>query len=86
MCKKLFCLVIFVFVLGLVGNASADLVAHYKFEGDTNDSSGYGHNGNAIGEPNYVAGKIGRPVGNNPANCRTSAPSRRVNNSCYFRF
>jgi hypothetical protein len=43
MYKKLFFLISLVFVLGLAGNALAEpnLIAHYVFEGDFNDISGY---------------------------------------------
>jgi len=40
MCKKLIYLVCFVLVLGLVSSASADLVAHWKFNNDATDSVG----------------------------------------------
>jgi hypothetical protein len=39
------------------------LLGWYKFEGDGTDSSGYGHDANVIGEPNYVvAGQIGQSI------------------------
>ncbi|MCH8121245.1 MAG: discoidin domain-containing protein [Planctomycetes bacterium] len=40
----------------------AGLVAHYEFEGTTNDSSGNGLHGTAMGEPTFVAGNIGQAI------------------------
>jgi len=54
--------VLIVLVLGLVGNASADLVAHYKFDGDAKDSSGYGHDGTEMGGPSYGPGMFGLAI------------------------
>ena len=63
MYKKLICLISFVFMLNLAGNASADLVAHWKLdEGSGNtvyDSSTYGNDGTFKGEPQWVAGYYG---------------------------
>ena len=41
---------------------TAGLVAHYEFEGTANDSSGNGRNGTAMGDPIFVAGKIGQAI------------------------
>ncbi len=53
MCKKLIYLVCFVLLLSLAGNASADLILHWRFDegsGTTvNDSSGNGHVGTIEG-------------------------------------
>jgi len=38
------------------------LQAHYEFEGNTNDSSGNARNGTAVGNPDFVAGKIGQAI------------------------
>lgn len=38
---------------------AAALVARYALDGNTNDPSGNGHNGTAIGAPTYVAGTDG---------------------------
>jgi len=38
------------------------LQAHYEFEGNTNDSSGNARNGTAIGNPDFVAGKVGQAI------------------------
>ena len=65
MSKKLICLVSFVSVLGLAltSTASADLVAHWKFDegaGTTAfDSSVNGNDGTLEGNPQWVAGKLG---------------------------
>jgi len=42
--------------------SAAGLVAHYEFEGNTNDSSGNGLHGTAIGSPTFVAGKVGQAI------------------------
>ena len=53
----------FVLVLGIAGNASADMVAHWKLdEGSGNtvyDSSTSGNNGTFKGDPQWVAGYYG---------------------------
>ena len=41
---------------------SANLVAHYEFEGNTNDSSGNGLHGTVMGAPTFVAGKVGQAI------------------------
>jgi len=40
---------------------TAGLVAHYEFEGTTNDSTGVNH-GTAMGNPIFVAGKFGQAI------------------------
>jgi len=42
--------------------SNAGLVAHYEFEGTTNDSSGNGRHGTAMGSPTFVTGKIGQAI------------------------
>jgi len=37
-------------------------IAQFHFETNTLDSSGYGNNGFAVGDPGYVAGQVGRAV------------------------
>jgi hypothetical protein len=63
MCRRLIYLISFVSVINITGNVSADLVAHWKFdEGSGNvahDTSGNGNDGTLIGNPQWVAGKIG---------------------------
>ncbi len=55
--------VFFVLALSIAGNASADLLVHWKFDevsGTTAyDSSGHGRNGTLEGNPGWVAGKTG---------------------------
>jgi len=38
------------------------LQAYYEFEGNTNDSSGNARNGTAMGNPVFVAGKVGQAI------------------------
>ncbi len=56
-------LVCFVLVLGIAGNASADLVAHWSFDDGSGtivkDVSGNGNDGTLQGDPQWVAGKYG---------------------------
>jgi len=63
MYRNLICLFSFVLVLGMAGNASADLVGYWNFDegsGDVAvDSSGNGNDGTINGTPNWVAGQIG---------------------------
>jgi hypothetical protein len=40
----------------------AGLVAYYEFEGTYNDSSGNGLGGTAMGNPTFVAGKVGQAI------------------------
>jgi len=63
MCRRLICLACFVLVLGLVGNASAGLLGHWELDDGSGttaqDSSGNGHAGALLGDPQWVAGVIG---------------------------
>ena len=52
-------LTILVLVLVLVGSASAELVAHYEFEGNANDSTGNGYDGTVYGDPQWGTGQSG---------------------------
>ena len=45
-----------------VDPGTASLQAQYQFEGNTNDSSGKGRNGTAMGGPLFVAGKLGQAI------------------------
>ena len=62
--KKFSFLLVFVLSFGLLGNAVADinsgLVAHYKFDGNANDSSGKGNHGTENGGVSYTSGKSGQ--------------------------
>jgi len=42
--------------------STSDLVAHYQFQGNVQDSSGNGYHGTVTGEPTYVAGQIGQAL------------------------
>ncbi len=42
--------------------SSAGLIGHWKFDGDTLDSSGLGNHGTVNGEPTYVAGQTGQAM------------------------
>ncbi len=51
---------------------SADLVGEWRFDDNTNDSSGYGNNGTMSGDPSYVEGMFGKALefdGNDYINC-----------------
>ncbi|UCG58896.1 MAG: tail fiber domain-containing protein [Phycisphaerales bacterium] len=54
-------LAVTILALSLVGSASADLVAHYEFEGNANDSAG-GNHGTPAGNPTYAAGVHGQAI------------------------
>ena len=64
MCKKSLYLVPVALVLALLlGNtASADLVAHWAFDGDATDSTGNGHDGTEQNGPIYVAGQFKQAI------------------------
>ena len=59
MCRRLVCLVSLILVLGAAGNARAELVGHWRLDGDAADSSGRGLGGEVTGSPNWVDGKVG---------------------------
>jgi hypothetical protein len=63
MYKRLPLFVSFVLVLSLAGSASADLIGHWTFDDGSGaiaaDSSGNGNDGVLMGDPEWVAGKIG---------------------------
>jgi hypothetical protein len=63
MYRKLIYLFSVVLVLGVAGNASADLVAHWKLDESSGntvyDSSSYGNDGTFKGDPQWVAGYYG---------------------------
>ena len=60
MSRKMICLISFVLVLSIAGNASADLVGYWKLDvGSGNtvfDSSPSGNDGTFAGDPQWVAG------------------------------
>jgi hypothetical protein len=63
MCKKLVFLVSIAIVPGMVANVSAGLIGHWAFDEGSGtvarDSSGKGHDGTVLGDPQWVAGMIG---------------------------
>jgi hypothetical protein len=67
MCKELIYLFFFVLVLGLVGSASAGLIAYWSFDEGSGttaaDSSGNNNTGTLYGGPQWVAGMIGGALG-----------------------
>jgi len=62
MCKKLFCLACLFVVLSVAGNATAQILVHYKLDETSGniavDSSGKGNDGIIGAEPNWVEGWI----------------------------
>ena len=58
MSKKLIYLVSFVLVLSGASKVSADLVGHWKFDGNLDDSAGSANGTFDGGMPNYVVGKF----------------------------
>jgi len=46
-----------------VDPGTTGLQAHYEFEGTYSDSSGNGRHGTAVGNPVFVAGKLGQAIG-----------------------
>ena len=63
MCKKLTYLLTLVFVLGVAGHASAELVGHWRLDEGSGttvyDSSASGNDGTFEGDPEWVAGQYG---------------------------
>ncbi|MBW7992789.1 MAG: LamG domain-containing protein, partial [Planctomycetes bacterium] len=62
MCGKLIYLVSFVLVLSWSGNVSAELVGHWRFDGNLDDSIGGEHGTFSAGSPMYVTGRIGQGI------------------------
>jgi hypothetical protein len=60
MCRKMIYFVSFILVLGLVSSASAELVGHWKLDEGSGttamDATGNGHDGELIGNPEWVIG------------------------------
>jgi hypothetical protein len=63
MSRRLFLFISFVLLLGVAGNTSANLVAHWKFDdgsgGTAQDSSGNGYHAVLSGDPQWTAGHLG---------------------------
>lgn len=83
MCKKLIYLVSFVLVMGLISDASAELVAHWKLDEGSGttavDATGNGHDGTLIGNPQWTDGYFAG--GLKFADRRTRSMCRKVLNS-----
>ena len=62
MFRKLTYMVSFVLVLGLLGSASAELVGHWRFDGNLDDSVGGAYGIFSGGSPTYVKGRIGQGI------------------------
>jgi hypothetical protein len=62
MCKRLSVLIFFVSVLTMVDGTSAELVGHWRFDGNLDDSVGVAHGTFNGGSPAYVAGRIGQGI------------------------
>jgi len=66
MCRKLICLLTFIIVLGMAGNAPADLVGYWRLDEGSGttayDSSGNGHDGIIEGDPQWIAGMNGQAL------------------------
>jgi len=87
MCKKLIYLVSFVLVLSTAGNASAELVAYWKFDegSGTNavDTSGNGNDGTLEGGAEWVAGQLGGALEFNGSGARVVAPNIPFDNRSF---
>ena len=62
MCKKLVFLISFVSVLFTLNSTSAELVGHWRFDGNVDDSAGGAHGTFNGGSPVYVRGRIGQGI------------------------
>ncbi|MHC4329554.1 MAG: LamG domain-containing protein [Planctomycetota bacterium] len=58
MCRKLTCLAFLVLLLSVSGNASAELVGHWKLDGNLDDSAGSANGTFTGGTPSYGAGMV----------------------------
>ncbi|KPL22395.1 MAG: hypothetical protein AMJ75_08145 [Phycisphaerae bacterium SM1_79] len=82
MCKKLFCLACLFVVLSVAGNATGQILVHYKLDETSGniavDSSGKGNDGVIGAEPNWVEGWIDGALNfsENDANCITLPADR----------
>ncbi|MCP4607947.1 MAG: LamG domain-containing protein [Planctomycetes bacterium] len=62
MCRRLIYLVSFLLVLSVSGNASAELVGHWKFDGNLDDSAGSANGIFTGGTPGYGAGMVNQAL------------------------
>jgi len=87
MCKKLIYLVSFVLVLSTAGNASAELVAYWKFDEGSGttavDSSGNGNDGTLEGGAEWVAGQLGGALEFNGSGARVVAANIPFDNRSF---
>ena len=87
MCKKLIYLVSIVLVLSTAGNASAELVAYWKFDEGSGttalDSSGNGYDGTIEGGAEWVAGQLGGALEFNGSGARVVAPNIPFDNRSF---
>ena len=60
--KKLIFLISLVSILTMVNSSSAEMVGHWRFDGDLNDSFGDAHGTFNGGSPTYVRGKTGQGI------------------------
>jgi hypothetical protein len=78
MSKKLIYLISLILVLSIVSNASAELVAHWRFDEGSgtlaSDTSGNGNDGVLEGDAKWVAGQLGGAIEFNGQNARVVAP------------
>ena len=58
MCRKLTCLAFLILLLSVSGNASAELVGHWKLDGNLDDSAGSANGTFTGGTPSYGAGMV----------------------------
>ncbi len=63
---------------------SGKLVGWWKFDGNANDSSGNGNNGTEIGDPTYVAGRIGQAISFDGEGDRIEVPATVAGNPELF--
>jgi hypothetical protein len=68
MCKKLIFVISLVSILTMVNSSSAEMVGHWMFDGDLNDSFGQAHGTFNGGSPAYVTGRIGQGIDFNGVN------------------
>ena len=89
MCRKLVCLLSFVFVLALAlsGPVSAELVAWWRFDDGSGttatDSSGNGYDGTVNGDAQWVAGQLAGALYFNGANVHVTAPFIPLNSRTF---
>ena len=64
LCKKILSLLV-ISSISLVVNLTtveAELIAHWKFDGNTDDSSAYGYHATEHGNPSYASGACGQAI------------------------